>query len=247
MIVSLAPGVQMAFERVAGGPFLMGSRPDDVAAFADERPQLTLHLPTYFMGRHPVTVRQFAAFVRATGYECAADNDVTRRPAFPVTGVLWHDALAFCRWASVYTGRNIRLPTEAEWEKAARGADGRLFPWGNEPADPSRCNMALYLRGPSIVGRYSPQGDSPYGCTDMAGNVWEWTSSLYRPYPYAPDDGREDAEAAGRRVLRGGCWQDNARLVRTANRGGFDPVHWLAAIGFRCVCEAREGEEDDRK
>src|SRR5690606_17447059 len=127
----------------------------------------------------------------------------------PVVNVTWHDALAFCQWAGV------RLPTEAEWEKAARGTDGRIWPWGgNEPTD-KLCNFNMNVGDTTPVGAY-PAGASPYGCLDMAGNVWEWTISLWgkdanKPdygYPYDPNDGREapDAPDAVRRTLRGGSW-----------------------------------------
>jgi len=150
-------------------------------------------------------------------------------PGHPVVGINWFEAMVYCQWLNEQLhvpgstfqvqrdGRkevwnveleawNIRLPTEAEWEKAARGADGRRWPWGNE-FDPQRCNSSEGGKGTTTpVGAYSPAGDSPYGVADMAGNVWEWCRSIYKPYPYQADDGREDLQAAGTRVLRGGSW-----------------------------------------
>jgi len=235
MILSIGAAMRMAFVPVPAGEFLMGSSEDDYLAFADERPQETLWLAGFAMGQYPVTVAQFAVFLNATDYKCEAEKDVVGKGDFPVSGVGRRDAAAFCRWAAQVAGRPIRLPSEAEWEKAARGSDGRLYPWGNQRPDSTHCNIGLHMRGTTIPGRYSPLGDSPYGCADMAGNVWQWTSSLYRPYPYRADDGREDAATWGRRVLRGGCWYDHGRLVRSANRGSFNPTPWLDGIGFRCA------------
>ncbi len=235
MKVVLGTGISMEFVTVPAGPFDMGSAEADQLAFADERPQMTLTLPEFAIGRFPVSVLQFAAFLGATGYQCGAERDVVGLGVHPVTGVGWRDAAAFCQWAAGVADAPLRLPTEAEWEKAARGTDGRLYPWGNAAPDPSRCNLGMHRQGPTIPGRYSPDGDSPYGCADMAGNVWEWTSSLYAPYPYQAEDGREDPAAHGRRVMRGGSWYDLDQLLRCANRGAFNPTPWLAGIGFRCA------------
>jgi hypothetical protein len=128
--------------------------------------------------------------------------DDPTRVNHPVTVISWKQAVAYCRWAGK------RLPTEAEWEKAARGTDGRQYPWGNR-YEADRVN-AGYTDGTTAVGSY-PLGGSPYGVMDMAGNVWEWTSSLYKPYPYDPNDGREDQDARGARVNRGGTWYYNSK------------------------------------
>jgi formylglycine-generating enzyme required for sulfatase activity len=238
MLATLGSGITMEFIDVPAGPFLMGSAEDDALAFGDERPQTTVTVAGFTIARYPVTVLQFAAFLNATGYQCGAERDVVGWGDYPVTGVGWRDAVAFCKWAARVAAMPLRLPTEAEWEKAARGTDGRLFPWGDAMPDPLRCNLGMHVPGVTIPGRYSPDGDSPYGCADMAGNVWEWTSTLYAPYPYRGDDGREDLTAPGRRVLRGGSWYDPEQLVRCANRGGFNPVPWLEGVGFRCALSA---------
>ena len=125
--------------------------------------------------------------------------------------------MAYCQWLSEQTGKEYRLPTEAEWEKAARGTYGQVYAWGND-WDPANCNSKESGPGDTTpVGQYSPQGDSPYGCADMLGNVWEWTSSALKDYPYNPDDGRE-GENAEYRILRGGSWYNSKEFVRCAYR-----------------------------
>ena len=152
----------------------------------------------------------------------------------PVVGVTWYEANAYCAWLSEVAGRPCRLPTEAEWEAAARGGKARLYPWGRR-FDPARANTVEgRVLGTSPVGVY-PRGVGPLGLWDGAGNVWEWTSSLYKPYPYRSDDGREDPNAAGRRVLRGGSWGNNRRLARCAYRYFDPPVYFFNLSGFRVV------------
>jgi len=147
----------------------------------------------------------------------------------PVRFITWYGAFAFARF------HGKRLPTEAEWEKAARGANAALYPWGD--AAPTRwySNYDDRLGYLTRVGSYSPLGDSPYGCADMAGNVWEWCSSLYRPYPYQASDGREDATAEGYRVLRGGAWDAPSINLRSSLRSFNDPLYQHPSFGFRCA------------
>ncbi len=221
---------------VPPGPFLMGSNTDtDPRAFEDEQPQHTVTLPGYWIGRYPVTVARYKEFVHETGYRPAGQTPLTGLDDRPVADVTWHDALAYCRWLSENTGLAAALPSEAEWEKAARGTDGGLYPWGSELPDPDRCNYGNNVRSTTPVGGYSPRADSPYGCADMAGNVWEWTRSVYAGYPYNPADGREDLDSEGSRVLRGGAFYSSEWLVRCASRYRGDPGPRYGDVGFRCV------------
>ena len=150
----------------------------------------------------------------------------------PVNEVTWNGARSFCAW------RGARLPTEAEWEAAARGGDGRIYPWGNEPPDARR---AVFGRASNETGAVGgrPLGATPQGIHDLAGNVAEWTSSLYRPYPYRNDDGREDPGADGERVTRGGdhVFDSSPEKLRASFRAGFsrNPAVGHRHIGFRCA------------
>jgi formylglycine-generating enzyme required for sulfatase activity len=257
LLLDLGHGVTIPLARVPAGEFLMGSGgPDDAApgsatadslAHDDEKPQHKLWLPEYRLAKYPVTVAQYRAFRQATDYPLEEGEGMAAPDDHPVTGVSWHDAVAFCEWASYVSGRTVSLPSEAEWEKAARGTDGRIYPWGNR-WDPGRCNNDGQETGPgrtTPVGYYSPQGDSPYGCADMAGNVWEWTRSLWGKdvgepdfrYPYRPDDGRENAHAGSDilRVVRGGAFYSGEAFVRCALRDCFGPADRDASNGFRVV------------
>ncbi len=235
---------------VPAGAFWMGTSDAQIEAlrkryawakdqdFGDEQPQQELTLPEYQIGRYPVTNAEYAAFVRDAGHPPPAHWQGGVFPealaSHPVVYVSWHDAQAYVAWLSARTGQEYRLPTEAEWEKAARGIDGRLWPWGNA-WDALKCNMKLSGPGGTTpVGQFSPTGDSPHGCADMGGNVWEWCSTLYQAYPYARDDGREGRQAEGPRVLRGGSWYtDNPSQVRCAFRIIGYPVLDDDLRGFR--------------
>jgi formylglycine-generating enzyme required for sulfatase activity len=204
-------------------------------------------LPDYHLAKTPVTNAQYAAFVEATDHRQPKHWKDRKPPSgkedHPVVYVSWHDAVAYCRWLAEVTGRPYRLPSEAEWEKGARGTDGRIWPWGNQ-WDAERCNTWEGGKRTTPVGAY-PEGASPYGLLDMAGNVWEWTRSLWGEdwqepsfkYPYDPDDGREDLEAPDtvRRVLRGGSWHNDRDSARCVERNWRLPDYSHNYLGFRLV------------
>jgi formylglycine-generating enzyme required for sulfatase activity len=242
MVLRLAEGVQIELLRIPAGEFVMGSDPArDPMARADEQPQHKLSLPEYHLARTPVTSAQWDAFVAATGYDSPASSSYSGEDA-PIDLVSWHDALAFCRWASEVSGQVVQLPSEAEWEKGARGADGRIYPWGDE-WDATKCHSAEIPIGMpdeslTAVDRY-PQGASPYGLLDMAGNCDEWTRSIYRPYPYDPADGRESLEGSEARATRGGSGLRED--VRCASRLRYDPKKFSRRTGFRVMVSAGSG------
>ncbi len=174
---------------VPAGPFLMGSdREQDSDAHDDELPQHTMTLDTYHIAIYPVTVAEYACFVQTTNRATPRDWSSQQHCLdHPVVHVTWKDVLAYAQWLTQVTGASWRLPTEAEWEKAARGTDGRIYPWGNQ-WDSTRANTAVGgPRKTTPVGSY-PGGASPYGAQDMAGNVFEWTSSRFSYYPYNTTD-----------------------------------------------------------
>jgi formylglycine-generating enzyme required for sulfatase activity len=231
--------------------------------FDREQPQHTITLADYYIARCPVTVGEFRAFLEAGGYrerrywtvsgwewrtaaakkqpELWEDAAWAGDERLPVIGVSWYEAYAYCQWLSDVRGRTYRLPSEAEWEKAARGTDGQLYPWGDE-FDPARCNTRVSGLGRTTpVGWYSPRGESPYGCAEMGGNASEWTLSQFRPYPYDRGDSREDPEGKAQRVIRGGAWCKPALRARTAARGMNDPFFADDDVGFRVALSSPEG------
>ena len=221
---------------IPAGEFLMGSDPSvDKDAQPDEQPQHTVYLPDYYLAKTPVTNAQYAAFVQATFLQpihWKGEKPPGGKEDHPVVNVSWHDAIAYCHWLAEVMGKPYRLPSEAEWEKGARGTDGRIYPWGNR-WDVKRCNTWEGGQKDTTSVETYPQGASPYGLLDMAGNVWEWCSTLLRGYPYQPNDGREDLEGEGFRVLRGGSWYGHLDLARCAFRNGRYPDLRLSVVGFR--------------
>jgi len=232
--------IPSSFIEIPAGPFTMGAdRARDPMAFDNERwstaaGEGTVDEPRFLIARHEVTVWEFTAFAKAGVW--AVDPRALQGPAdHPVAFVSWTDALAYCRWldatlkGQLPAGYRVTLPTEAQWEKAARGTDGRRYPWGNEP----RTEFANFgAAGPVPVGRFACP-DCAYGLADMAGNVWEWTRSPLQPYPYDPSDDRANLDADALWVMRGGGFADTAQLVRTTTRGAAEPGARRAFIGFR--------------
>jgi formylglycine-generating enzyme required for sulfatase activity len=221
---------------IPAGEFWMGGEGE-----YDGKPVHRVHLDTFHISRVPITNAQYRLFVEATDQEPPEHWEEGRPPkgkaSHPVVYVSWHDTLAYCEWLSEVTGKAITLPSEAEWEKAARGSkDKRAYPWG-DTFDATLCNSdELGLGDTTPVGIFL-DGASPYGVLDLAGNVWEWTRSLYEGYPYDPDDGRENLEAGDepRRVVRGGAFVLTVDGVRCASRDGYDPGYRSRGYGFRVV------------
>jgi formylglycine-generating enzyme required for sulfatase activity len=209
--------------------------------FEDEHPEHRVSLSAFFIDQHEITNAQYRAFVQQTGRRLPPDwNGGAYPPGLdqhPVVYVSWHDANAYCQWAGK------RLPTEAEWEKAARGSDGLMYPWGND-FDAARANINNQVGHSTVVGQF-PEGKSPYGAHDMAGNVWEWTADWYGPYP----GNAVESEKFGQRfkILRGDSWaglghyspeEENeikAHFSRASYRFFMDPNGVVNDAGFRCA------------
>jgi iron(II)-dependent oxidoreductase len=238
----------MPLIEVPAGEFIMGLDADDPWAEPDEQPRHILYLPRYWIDAIPVSVGMFASFLNAQHlgqdeslrFYLGPDEQSPLNPIYrdgtwlvpeghiggwgdpeihsaadlPVTRVTWFGAVAYCRWAA------RRLPTEAEWEKAVRGVDGAIYPWG---AERYACKNALCA--------------SPFGVRRYFW-IWEWTSSFAMPYPYDPDDGREDQAALGPRIIRGGSWDYEAAELSAASRRWDYPEYGRAMQGFRCASDA---------
>jgi formylglycine-generating enzyme required for sulfatase activity len=275
VVISVQDGMRQRF--VPAGEFRMGSLASDPLAYGDELPRHRVFLDAYWIDETEVTNAMFARFVAATGFKTMAENldngqvfmlatlawetvsgtdwrhprgpdtSITGMDSFPVGQMSWSDSAAYCQWA----GR--RLPTEAEWEKAARGDDARPYPWGNQPVAGNRVNFADVHLGvdwndPSIDDGYTfnspagnyPDGASPYGALDMAGNMWEWVADWDDVHYYARSPAKNPpGPATGQEhVLRGGSWWASARNVRTALRdsAGDKPYD---IYGFRCAQSAK--------
>ena len=244
LVVHFAPGVWTTCVHVPTGTFLMGSDPTAYPeAGRAEQPQHRVRLSEYYIGKYPITNGQCAAFARATGRDPGAWA-LAGQENHPAVNVAWDDAVALCQWLSKVTGRHFRLPTEAEWEKAARGAEGWRYTWGND-WDPVRLNSDSRYDGPTAVGRFSPQGDSPYGAAELLGNVWEWCGDWFDARLYARRAGGPPASdptgpSTGQGyVVRGGAFDSLPRHTRCAHRNWYYPDTVRPDLGFRIVALPR--------
>ena len=216
-------GVQMQMVYVPGGKFLMGSPLSETGRDKDEGPQQETTVPSFAMSKDEVTQAQYRAVMGANPSSFKGDD-------LPVDTVSWNDAVEFCRKLSQMTSREYRLPTEAEWEFAARAGT-------NGPYAGSIDGMTWYVA--NSASRTHPVGQkqpNAFGLYDMNGNVWEWCQSKYKPYPYNPTDGRESLQETDVRVLRGGSWESSASSCRSAYRRRVIPD--LRSVGFRVVSTA---------
>ena len=242
---------------VPAGEFLMGSTDADPKAGSDEMPQHSVYLDAFWIDQTEVTNARYVQFLNTLGGHAAAcgghdcvetqvedkyshilwqDGQYQVENGFedhPATQVSWYGALAYCTWAGA------RLPTEAEWEKAARGADGRLYPWGNEIPD---CDKAQYGDCGAATVPVGPRhaGASPYGVLDMAGNVWEWVADWYDPAYYGASPARNPRgpDSGERRVFRGGSWGYLSTFIRTGDRARNRPTYAGFNVGFRCATQS---------
>jgi len=252
------------FARIPAGDFLMGA----ADAAADERPVHRVHVSEFFISRFPVTQDEYARFIRATGYPAPAVRSLPliagdgREEAFkklagpyvwaddtpppgcgthPVVLIRYEDAVAYCRWLTEAIGRTVRLPTEAQWEKAARGGvEGRRYPWGDE-IDGTRGNFlpdaaSRSGRGTRPTGTFEPNA---YGLYDIVGNVWEWVSDWYSADYYGSSEPRdpEGPPHGAMRIVRGGSWVNHdVNMLRCAYRHQVPPDTYAHSVGFRVVC-----------
>lgn len=201
----------------------------DIAWFRKECPRAEVPMPAYRIARTPVTWADWEFFARDTRL---TNLSQTRPPDHPVTGVAWDEAVAYCAWLSDQLGAQVRLPSEDEWERAARGADAREYPWGNTYR-PGLANLHDIDSGGTLPVGSFPAGASPFGVLDLAGNCDEWTASVYHPYPGAPAEVPQvDAFAHDRHITRGGAWFHDRDLARCPRRHGLYEESYTG-VGFR--------------
>ena len=246
-----AKEIPMEWVPVPAGEFEMGAEGDP--ASADEGPKHKVFVDAFLIGKYEVMNSQYHSFVKATGHRLPENccdpkynlwkgdlvpPDVEK---LPVVNVSWDDAVAFCKW------NDSRLPTEAEWEKAARGTDGRTYPWGNEPPSGNRANYSFdpvsVWEGPASLAKRNQYefGKSPYGALEMAGNVWEWVQDWYDENYYKSSPAKNPAgpDKGEARVIRGASWRNTADMLRAANRNKHAPGERRVYVGIRCAKDAK--------
>ncbi len=216
---------------VPAGEFLMGSLPNDPNSEEDEKPRHTVYLEAFWIDQTEVTNRMYSMCIAAGACTkpVSTESDLVEKPDHPVRGVTWFQAQKYCQWS------DRRLPTEAEWEKAARGPDGRLFPWGDQKPNADLVNFDFVMNDILDVGKF-PKGASAYQAYDMAGNVWEWVADWYAEnyYSEAPYRNPIGPGSGNRRVIRGGAWNTAEQAIRSANRFWAFPGR-DDFTGFRCA------------
>ena len=237
---------------IPAGTFQMGAQKQnkngqnyDPEVYDDQAPVHDVTLSLFRIRRFPITVQEFDWFIKKGGYSARKywaegygkfeePEDWERQKQYPnrsVVGVSWFEAAAYCSWAGV------RLPTEAEWERAARGPEGTRYPWGNEPPlDASRANYDISIGHPTPVGLF-PNGSTSEGLCDMLGNVWEWCGDWFGLYKTGSQENPAGPKEGDSKVLRGGAWNNIPQSVRVSNRLRFEPTFRYVLIGFRCVGE----------
>jgi len=260
-----AYNVTIEFQFVSAGHFLMGGDTEHKFTKSDQLPLHLVETGPYWISKAPITQAQFSQFVQEHKYrpsserqgaDCVSYNvrdnryhkagrnwrkpfsksntyDVFRD--HPVVFISFWDAVEFCKWASARTGLIITLPSEAEWEKAARGNDDRQWPWGNKQPSSHHANFGHRTRSTTPVGFFAEYGASPYGCVDMSGNVWEWTTGQYKKYPYSLARHPENLRDNSKRVLRGGSWNVGENRTTVSFRKKWSPNRCCDGHGFRPV------------
>lgn len=248
----LPDDVNLGFVEIPAGTFTMGSDPVlDSMAYGNEQwsrrqRQGEVELPRYFISRFETTVAQYSAYLADTAQQSQALN-LNSAGNFPIAGVTWPETLRYARWLekklrqsdstpeqikeALDSGAHVTLPSEAQWEKAARGTDKRVFPWGSRV----RTDLANFNNNRPLVVGALPCSSCSFGLSDMSGNVWELTRSPLQDYPYNPDDDGEDLSSGVIWVMRGGSYEDQVNNIRAAVRGGVDPSVRNLTIGFRLV------------
>lgn len=240
--------------KIPSGKFLMGMTKSHITELikdgadkklvAVEQIQHEVELPEFLIAKYPVTNREYQIFIRETQYISPNGWNDRSYPVgkgnHPVVNVSWHDAQEYCKWLSVQSGKEYRLPTETEWEKAARGTDGRTWPWGNMFMGGCANTSETKINDTTPVNQFSPQGDSSYGCTDMSGNVWEWCENWFDEQEYTiwlePNDKiLSELSAEQAKALRGGSWYDSYFYARVTARFKNIPISPWTNLGFRLV------------